>query len=242
MFGFFRGRKRGQLAQRPFPEEWRQYLDEHVAFWTRCPEVLTEKYLSDLKVFAWEKHWFGAGGLEMTDEIKVVVSAAAARLILHLDLGYYDRLTEIVVYPGAYKHPDNEHAVILGEAHSFGTVVLAWDAVLHGLADPRDGHDTATHEFAHVLDREGGEFNGTPRLATRADYRPWAEVMSRHFFALQDEERPEQKVLRDYGATNEAEFFAVATESFFEKPRQMRTHTPELYDVLRDFYGFDPCG
>ncbi len=246
MFGWFRDRKRKQIAEQPFPEEWLAYLNDHVAFWSECPEVHQEKFLTDLKIFAHEKHWFGAGGLEMTDEIRVVVSAAAARLILHLDLYYYDRLTEIVVYPSAYRHPNrgvghHDGAVILGEARDFGTVVLAWDAVLHGLANPHDGHDTATHELAHVLDRDGGAFNGTPRLRSNADYHPWATVMSHHFFALQDNARQQRAVLRRYGATNEAEFFAVATESFFEKPTQMREHTPDLYDILREFYGFDPC-
>jgi hypothetical protein len=73
-------------------------------------------------------------------------------------------------------------------------------------------------------------------------YRPWAEVMSHHYLKLREGKRLQRKVLRSYGATNEAEFFAVATESFFEKPEQMRKRAPDLYDELKRFYGFDPAG
>lgn len=199
------------------------------------------RFLSLVKVFAWEKDFIGAGGFEIDEEVRVVVSAAAVRLVQHLDLSYYDRLTEILVYPDAFRRP-GEEGWVLGEAHTWGTVVLAWKSVLHGLANEDDGHDTATHEFAHVLDRAAGAFDGTPELRARAHYRPWAQVMSRNYLALRRGARRARKVLRRYGATNEAEFFAVATEAFFEKPHQMRKHTPELYEELQRFYRWDPAG
>jgi Mlc titration factor MtfA (ptsG expression regulator) len=110
-----------------------------------------------------------------------------------------------------------------------------------GLRNPRDGHDTATHEFAHVLDRGDGRFDGTPELRASADYAPWAEVMSHHFLELRERSPRQRRVLRDYGATNEAEFFAVATETFFEKGRQLRERAPDLYEELRRFYRCDPA-
>ena len=209
-------------------------------FYRSLDDELRERFYTYLKVFAWEKHFIGAGGMEITDEVIVVISAAAVRLVLHRDLTFYNRLTEIVVYPSHYKHPDND-AVIFGEAQSWGTVVLSWDAVLSGLANPSDGHDTATHEFAHVLDRADGAFDGTPELHCSTHYRPWAEVMTQHFLALRKNKPHQRRVLRQYGATNEAEFFAVATESFFEKPEQMLRRTPDLYNELKRFYGFDPA-
>src|SRR5690606_5155363 len=132
-----------------------RHLDERVAFFGSLDDSLRQRFLDYIKVFAWEKHFIGAGGMEITDEVKVVVSAAAVRLVLHMDLSMYDRLTEIVVYPSHYTHPEGE-AVVFGEAHAWGTVVLSWDAVTRGLSNPGDGHDTATHEFAHVLDRADG--------------------------------------------------------------------------------------
>ena len=102
-----------------------------------------------------------------------------------------------------------------------------------GPENPHDGHSTATHEFAHVLDREDGAFDGTPQLRQYSHYRAWASVMGEHFHKLRQGQRPERQVMDDYGGLNEAEFFAVATESFFEKPRQMREKTPELYAELQ---------
>lgn len=241
VFGLIRSWKRGRLARRPFPETWLPYLHERVPFYRELDPELGRRFLDYLKIFAWEKHFIGAGGMVVTDEVKVVISAAAVRLVLYLDLSLYDRLTELVVYPGHYTHPDKD-GVVFGEAHAWGTVVLSWDAVLSGLANPSDGHDTATHEFAHVLDRVDGEFNGTPELRKSGHYRPWAEVMSGHYLKLRQGKQHQRRVLREYGATNEAEFFAVATESFFEKPRQMKKRTPDLYDELKRFYGFDPAG
>lgn len=241
MFGLIRRWRRGRLADRELPAAWPGYLDARVPFYAGLDGELRARFLDYLKIFVWEKHWIAAGGMDVTEEVKVVIAAAAVRLVLHLDMTEYDRLTEIVVYPSHYKHPDREDGVIFGEAHAWGTVVLSWEAVVSGLANPHDGHDTATHEFAHVLDRNDGSFDGTPELRARDHYRPWAEVMSHHYLELRDRGRTQRKVLRDYGATNEAEFFAVATESFFEKPRQMRQRTPDLYDEMVRFYGFDPA-
>ena len=236
----WRAWRRRRLWRRPFPEEWLPILGR-LGLYRRLEPELQSRLRDFLKVFAWEKTFIGAGGMGITDEVRVVVSACATRLVLHLDLGYYDRLTEIIVYPYVFHHPESDEA-ILGEAHDWGVVVLSWPAVLQGVENSLDGHDTAAHEFAHVLDRAEGSFNGTPRLHSRSLYGPWAQIMSRHYLRLRQGDPEERKVLRDYGATNEAEFFAVATESYFEKARQMKTHAPDLYRELQEFYGGDPAG
>ncbi len=240
MFGLFRAWRRRKLARKPFPTPWLAILEQQVPFYLRLSPDLQQRLRALLKLFVWEKHWVGAGGQEITAEVQVVIAACAARLVLHRDLAEFDQLSEIVVYPSAYKHADRDGA-ILGEAHLWGTVVLAWSSVQNGLRNPDDGHDTATHEFAHVIDRNDGEFDGTPILERFREYGPWAQVMSGHFLRLQQGRRDLRKVMRDYGATNEAEFFAVATESFFEKPAQMLKRTPELYTLLQSFYGGDPA-
>ncbi len=222
---------------RPLSEGWLDILTRRVPFFARLDAELRSEFLNLLKAFVAEKVFIGARGMEITDEVRVVVAAAAVRLVLHLDLSYYDRLTEIVVYPFDYTH-DGEGAVF-GEAHTWGTVVLSWPAVLSGFDNPRDGHDTALHEFAHVLDIADSSFDGAPELRASADYQPWAEVLSRHYTRLVARQKPERDVLRAYGATNPAEFFAVATEAFFEKSTQMKRETPELYGQLYRFYGFD---
>lgn len=240
MFGLIRKWRRKKMRARPLPEHWPAILEQNLPFYQKLSSELRSRFLQKLKIFVWEKVWIEAGGMEIDDEVRVVVAGAAVRLGLFLDDNVYDRLSEIVIYPSHYHHPEDQ-GVILGEAHAWGTVVLSWDAVLGGLRNPEDGHDTATHEFAHVLDRNTGRFNGTPELRERQDYRPWAVVLDHHYQRLRKGKQKELEVLRSYGATNEAEFFAVATEAFFEKSEQMLEATPDLYEELKHFYGVDPA-
>jgi Mlc titration factor MtfA (ptsG expression regulator) len=195
MFGLLRKLRRRRLLKRAFPPGWIRTLQERVPFYKNLPDELQRSFREKLKVFVWEKHFIGADGLEITDEMKVVIGAAALRLILHLDLSFFDRLTEIVVYPRHYRLKD-EDVVMLGEAHHWGTVVLSWPAVEHGLKNPCDGHDTAAHEFAHVLDRATGHFDGTPPLRATEDYRAWGRIMSHHFLRLKRGSPREYEVLR----------------------------------------------
>lgn len=238
MFALFRALRRRRLARRPFPDAWGPLVARHFPFAAQLEAAERERFLVHLHVFALEKHFEGAGGLEVTEEMKLVVAGAAARLARNLPLRVYDDLVTVVLYPSSWKPPEGE-GQHLGEAHRWGLVVLAWDAVRHGLANPFDGHDTALHEFAHVLDLGDGRFDGTPELDTWAAVHAWATVFSRHYERLRASPG-RSKVLRAYGATNEAEFFAVATEAFFEKPAQLRAKAPDLYEELRRYYRVDP--
>ena len=237
MFGWWRRRRRARLRAAAVPQTWPEILARNAPFVARLDDALRARLLGDIQVFVAEKHFIAAGGMTITDEVKVTIAAAAARLVLHLDVDRYDDLTEIIVYPGAYKHPGAAgDSAVLGEAHAWGVVVLSWDAVVAGLRNPRDGHDTAAHEFAHVLDGADGAFDGAPSLHAGDHYRPWATVMQRSFDRLRGNDRTLRKVLRDYGATNEAEFFAVATEAYFERPDELRKRAPELFAELERFY------
>lgn len=244
MFGILKRRRRKRALEAPFPDAWMAIVERRLPFYQELDETMQATFRDEVRVFIDRVRFFGAAGLEITDEIRVVVAGSAVRLILRLDESFYDDLKEVVVYPHDYKHPDrgtgDGEKHVRGEAHHFGTVVLSWPAVLAGLSRPTDGHDTAVHEFAHVLDKTSLGFDGTPRLRAREDYRVWGEVMSAHFLDLQRGEQRQRRILRDYGATNEAEFFAVATEAFFERPDDMREHASDLYEVLARFYGYDP--
>ncbi len=238
--GWIRNWRRRKIRRKPFPVGWIGILQEYTSFVDEIPIDKIRKFQADLIVFEQEKEFIGAGGFEVTEEVRVVISAAAVRLVVNLDISAFDRVSEIIVYPGAYQHPDN-NTVILGQVSDWHAVVLAWDAVVSGLRNARDGHDTATHEFAHVLDRGSGAFDGTPILRAHEDYGPWARVLSEHFLRLRNRGRRHRRLLREYAATNEAEFFAVATEVFFEKPRVMRRRAPDLYSELRRLYGANPA-
>ena len=130
---------------------------------------------------------------------------------------------------------------MLGEAHfQGGTVVFSWPSVQEGFLDSHSGHNVAYHEFAHILDRASGAYNGTPVLHEREHYRSWQDIMSWLFLRLQEGRDSQLEAMDEYGAINEAEFFAVATETFFDRPESLKQNTPDLYQQLVRFYRFDP--
>src|SRR4029077_889618 len=160
--------------------------------------------------------------------------AQACLLLLHRKTDYFPQLLSILVYPSAYmvdeKHPVDEHVweegttTRLGETgRRMGSMVIAWDAVKSGAADPSDGRNVVFHEFAHQLDFENYASDGVPGLKTREQQLSWSEVMRTEFALLRAADDTGIPTLLDtYGATSPAEFFAVATEAFFERPSALR--------------------
>jgi Mlc titration factor MtfA (ptsG expression regulator) len=137
---------------------------------------------------------------------------------------------------------DNGESTRLGESWDCGVVVLSWNSVIGGARNFEDGHNVAFHEFAHQLDQEDGVADGAPILGARSAYAAWAQVFSREYKTLVKRTRRGRKDIMDrYGATNPAEFFAVATETFFEKPRQMKEKHPQLFDEMKRYYRVDPA-
>jgi Mlc titration factor MtfA (ptsG expression regulator) len=205
-----------------------------------------------VQLFLDDKTFEGCGGLSMTDRIRVTVAAHACLLLLGLDVDLpYPELHVIRVYPSAYQVPTTEWlgsvavegpSHRLGQSSSHGYIVLAWDAVRSGGLDPDDGTNVVLHEFAHQLDTADGAADGAPILPSRGLYGPWARVLGRAFEELQQDVAARRRsVLDGYGATNPAEFFAVATEAFFETPAALRADEPELYTILTRYYRQDPA-
>jgi hypothetical protein len=251
MFDFFERRRREKIRERPFPAEWRAILERGFPLYGRLTPENRAELEGHVQVFLEEKSFEGAGGLEMTDEIRVTVAAQACVLLLHRDTDYYPRMKSVVVYPRAYlaAHRSEEGGIVteghqarLGESWSSGAVVLSWGDVRAGARDLRDGHNVVFHEFAHQLDLEDGGVDGVPELEGGSAYRAWARVFSAEYLELRaDARKGRRSVLDDYGATEPAEFFAVATEAFFEKPRSLRSKHPELYAELAAFFQQDPA-
>ncbi|MFU8802510.1 MAG: zinc-dependent peptidase [Bradymonadaceae bacterium] len=239
VFGLLRGWKRRRLLERSFPPHWEPFVTRWLPFVASLEPEEGERFRAHLKLFVWEKHWVGAMGLEVTEEMQVVIAGLAARLSRNLPFEVFERLGEVVLYSREFLNPADELGLPThGEAHHFGTVVLSWESVLDGLAYPCEGYNPALHEFAHVLDYTSGYFDGTPILHDGKDYEPWARILSTYFESLR--QNPEESFLDVYGAEDEAEFFAVATEAFFELPDIMAVEAPELFDVLKSYYRLDP--
>ncbi|MFK7738766.1 MAG: zinc-dependent peptidase [Planctomycetota bacterium] len=242
--------RRKALLAEPFPDAWRALLAK-LPFYLALDERGQERICDDLRVLMAEKEWQGCGGFELTDEVRVTVAAQASLLLLNLEHEYYKHVDTILIYPSAYRTAPQTDAMgvvregqaNLGEAWRRGPVVLSWDAAKGGALDPKDGHNLVLHEFAHKLDMLDGRADGTPPLGTHEQWQQWIQTMTREFDRLKKaaSETRRPAVLDTYGATNPAEFFAVATECFFEKARKLREKHPELYECLRDYYCQDPA-
>jgi Mlc titration factor MtfA (ptsG expression regulator) len=252
MLSWFRKRRRRKLASKPIPPEWAEMVERNAGFVRLLEDEDRAELMRRIQVFVAEKNFEGRGGLVMTDEIRVTIAAHACRLLLGGASDCYPKLYSIVVYPSTYVAPALERGpggtvvksvqARLGESWSSGAVVLAWDDVLRGAADIHDGKNVVYHEFAHQLDTEHGAADGAPKLERPSMYVTWARVLGEEYEELVRsvvEGRP--ALLDAYGATNPAEFFAVATEFFFERPVELRARHPELYEQLAGYFRRDPA-
>jgi Mlc titration factor MtfA (ptsG expression regulator) len=250
LFHPLRGQRRRKLINQPFPAPWLPIVNA-LPFYRALDEAGQQRIRDILRVLVAEKDWEACGGLELTDEIKVTIAAQASLLLLNIQHTYYHNVKAILVYPSAYRtmpRADASGVVLKGRANlgeawqGRGPVVLSWDAAQHGALDARDGHNLVLHEFAHKLDMKDGLADGTPPFRDRSRFGAWVATMTQEYRALCNAaERNRATLLDHYGATNPAEFFAVATECFFEKGAQLKKRHASLYAVLQNFYQQDPA-
>ncbi len=251
MFAFLKRRRRAKIAARPFPDTWLQFLKKHLAYYRLLSAGEQTELQRHIQIFLAEKRFEGCGGQKITDEVRLTIAAQACLLLLNRETDYYPGLSSIVVYPDAFIAPVRRsldgyvqiegEEVRLGESWGMGTVVLSWADVQYGASEIDDGENVVLHEFAHQLDNEDGEANGVPRLE-KGGYRTWAKVLSREYEQLvRDVERHRPTVVDEYGAEDPSEFFAVLTETFFERPIELKENHPEVYELLRGFYHQDPA-
>src|SRR5437588_11849959 len=200
IFTFLKRRRRDRLRARSFPAAWKSILNRNLPIFRRLPSSDQSELLGHVQVLLAEKHFEGCGGLELTNEIRVTIAAQACLLLLHRETDYFPKLTSILVYRAGYTGYETRPFAgnvweeggenRLGQTgRRLGSLVLAWDDVKRGAADPSDGTNRVLHEFAHQLDFEYNASDGAPALATRAEYLAWARVMSREFRALCEADR-----------------------------------------------------
>lgn len=234
-----------------FQPEWLEPILTNVPLVARLPEDLRLCLQERIAWFIATIRFQGCGGLELTEDMILTVAAQACLLVMHREGRPYPKLKVVYLYPGTFSSVQQrtdhmglvtEGAVHrLGESWETGTVVLSWDSVAQGARNIFDAANVTLHEFAHQLDHEDGPTDGAPALPNRAAYRSWARVFQENYDDfLQQTEAGRKTVIDPYGATNPPEFFATATEAFFEKPDQLHRREPDLYAELMKYYRLNP--
>jgi Mlc titration factor MtfA (ptsG expression regulator) len=251
VYRWWAARRRMRLKAQILPTQAESLLRRNVPLYKRMPAQLQDELRGYVNIFLAEKIFVGCDGLEVTDEMRVTVAGNACVLLLKRAPDHFDGFRSILLYPTTFAAPLVEYdgEVVTehfdarsGESWDGGPVILAWSDVLEGIRDPHDGHNVVLHEFAHKLDEENGGVDGLPILREADDYEDWARVFTREFADLVDKaQQHHHAFLDEYGATSPPEFFAVATEAFFERGELMRRRLPDLYLQLQKFYGVDPA-
>ncbi len=242
---------RKRLKSRPFPREWLATLEENVPVYSRLSKADQVELQGHIQVFVAEKNFEAGAGFAMTDEVRVTIAALACLLLLHRETGCYPSLSSIVVYPGEFLAPYrevDESGVVTegvdrrsGESWQEGTLVLSWEDITTGKRDVHDGYNVVLHEFAHQIDAEDRITSGAS-LFPRHKRPRLVQILEQEYFRLQhDAAHGRTTVLDPYGAESPAEFFAVATECFFVKPRPLRDRHPVLYEELVRYYRQNPA-
>lgn len=246
MFGWFKRSRRKKIHKQPWPESWSLHLNRNVRLtWEMTPAELQE-IQRRIKIFVAETRFEGCDGLQVTEEMQVTVAAQACLMLLGVENFYFDNVKTVLMFPAAFDRKTNDGVshgsqTRLGEAWQGGPIILSWRDTLKGGRNEDDGRNLVIHEFAHALDGLDGEMGGQIIFEDKQFMAQWRTTIDREFAELVQAKESQKRTLLDhYGATNRAEFFAVACETFFEKPREFRAEHPELFDLLTTYFGVDP--
>ena len=251
ILSWLKKRRRAKLLESPFPNDWTAILETNVAPYRAISTTDQAKLRDCIRVFIAEMNWEGCNGLRVTDEMRVTIAGYACLLLLGMQHDYFSHVSSVLIYPAGFRAPTKKQlaGVVLegeialdGEAVYRGTVILSWKEIQADIDQPWDGENLVVHEFAHQLDMLNREIDGTPPLHSRDQAQRWHKIMTTEYHRLiRDTRRGQTSLIREYGATNEAEFFAVVTECFFDAPQELQAEHPELYDLLHEYYGQDPA-
>ena len=229
-------RRRALLAA-PFPPRWREFLLDNYDHYDRLPPDLRRRFEDDVRILMSETRITGIDA-EVTDELRLLVAASAATLSVAWPDYEWDQLTEVLLYPQDFDRDYSfESAELSGQAHPWGTVILSIPALRESFADPDDAYHVGVHEFAHLLEVDQTRFAGIPPGLPPARVREWVELMEREMERL----RRGKSVIDDYGASDPAEFLAVAVEAFFESALALRRRHAEVYAMLAEYFRQDPA-
>lgn len=244
-------RRRARLAANALARQERALLRRHLPQYRRLPASLRRRLEQQTAVFLGEKDFVGCRGLSVTPSMRLLIAAQACLLVLGREDHGYDRLRAVLVYPSQFVVPERwededgvvteEESVLAGQAWDVSRILLSWEDVRQAGGDD-EPYNVVIHEFAHYLDHETSGGDGVPWLPTAAAREQWRALLERELAALRATiARGEEPWLDPYAAEDAPEFFAVASEAFFEQPRELAARHPELYRGLATCYGVDPA-
>jgi Mlc titration factor MtfA (ptsG expression regulator) len=232
-----RSERRREVLARDFPPSWRKLLLDRYDHFERLPDEVRRRFEDDVKLFLDLKRITGIG-VDVTEELRLLVAASAITLSAAWPGYEWDQLTEVLLYPDDFDRdytPGGSDRS--GEAHPWGTVILSVPALVESFDDPDDAFHVGVHEFAHLLDVDQTRFDGIPVGLDDARAAEWVETMEREMERM----RKGRSILDDYGANDPVEFFAVAVEAFFEAPLALREGCPRIYTILGEYFRQDPA-
>ena len=246
---------RQKLLQKPFPLQWIDWLDRDLYLYRRLPPLLRKELHQHINVFLTEKKFIEQEGMTISDRAKLIIAAQACILLLgdpNRHRNYFPYLQYIYVYPHTFVNQHNygnlKNSVLLGQssvghkAGNDGIVSLSWAQISKEIEQAKPMENVVIHEFAHQLDQEFGDATGTPRLPSLEDTLVWGEIFANEYKKhYQNVIHHRETIIDRYGATNPVEFFAVATEAFFLKSRELEAYHSLLFDQLKKYYGVNPA-
>jgi MtfA peptidase len=237
--GLRRALRRWRAVQRPFPEAWRQWLDARSPVYRHADPTGRRRFEQDVQMVLAEARFDAVEGVDLDDDLRLSVAAGAATLLHGRPDWELDLSRTFLFYPDTF---DDEYLVegesdYDGMVHPQGPVLLSAHAARAGWAHPEDGSNVVLHELAHLFDfADAPDADGVPTLLDPASAKAWIQLAHREMALA----RRGRSMLGRYAASHPAEFFAVATERFFERPERLAERHPELFDALVALYNLDP--
>jgi Mlc titration factor MtfA (ptsG expression regulator) len=240
LFRWLLRNRRQRLLAKPFPLQWETWLHHRVLHYRMLDERERASLRIGVRVIVAEKYWEGCSGLVVTDEMKVAIAGQASLMLLGIEHDFFGAVNTILIYPSTFRIGD-ERDQLDGQSHHRGPVILSWDRVYEDGTDLSSPDNLVIHEFAHQLDEMDGFINGTPYLPNQQLADRWHAAMNLEFNRLVDNlNANRESFLGDYAATDDAEFFSVASERIFMQPNKLQRLYPSLFQLLADFYRVDP--
>jgi Mlc titration factor MtfA (ptsG expression regulator) len=237
-----RVRHRRALLAQPFPVEWEAALQREVVFFRALEPADQQDFRRQVQVFLGEKRVTGIG-TQIDATTRVLAAASAIIPIFGFPEWEWDQINEILIYPSRFNEDfsfadgDGRHTLgMVGTGPMNGLMILVKPDLLHGFRNAADKHNVGIHEFAHLVDKSDGVIDGLPAVGLdRQALGPWVDLVRRKMLEI---DRGDSDI-DPYALTNEAEFFAVATEYFFERPGVMQRKHPDLYAMLEKVFRQD---